>query len=169
MSLCNSCQKNQASVHITHIADGALTPLHLCEECAAKKGITLAIDTHSGMLPTASVEPGQSDDALKCPSCNLAFSDFKTKGWLGCSQCYTAFEKQIDQILMKMHGACIHVGKSYESHKMGSEPALNIDSLRQQLERAIKEENFEDAARLRDVIKTMQFAPSQSEINDTSL
>ena len=36
---CDQCHDREAVVHLTHIAEGQVTMLHLCERCAAEKGV----------------------------------------------------------------------------------------------------------------------------------
>jgi protein arginine kinase activator len=169
MSLCEACNKNQANVHVTQISENGTTLLHLCEECASKKGVSLSVDIHAGMLQPHLQTSAPPESDIQCPGCNLKLSEFKAKGWLGCSLCYTAFEEHIDQILMKMHGSNAHAGKLYSAQTVAPLPALSIEVLRQKLSIAIREEDFEHAARLRDVIKTMQFSPAQASSSGDSL
>ena len=113
---------------------------------------------------------------LTCDSCGMTFEDFMNTGKFGCSNCYNIFESKIDPILKNIHGANRHVGRL---GKIG--PATNLkeqeeqienskieitekeektkkevneeDKLKQELQKAIKEERYEDAAKLRDEIK----------------
>jgi len=46
--ICDTCQERDAVVHLTRIVDNAVTQLHLCEKCAAAKGVetTVAVAQH---------------------------------------------------------------------------------------------------------------------------
>lgn len=117
---------------------------------------------------------------LRCDSCGMTFENFMNTGKFGCSNCYNIFESKIDPILKNIHGANRHVGRL---GKIG--PASNIqeqeekreinkiegtekeepkvanevseeDKLREELRKAIKEERYEDAAKLRDEIKNLK-------------
>ena len=39
--ICELCQKNEATIHLTEITDGVRSEMHLCELCAAEQGITV--------------------------------------------------------------------------------------------------------------------------------
>ena len=44
---CDVCGKGDATVHLTEIIDNKITKLHLCEECARKKGAEM--EEHFGL------------------------------------------------------------------------------------------------------------------------
>ena len=37
--LCQNCHENEATIHVQQIVNGKIQVFHLCEKCAAKKGI----------------------------------------------------------------------------------------------------------------------------------
>lgn len=128
---------------------------HLCEECARKKGISVTI---SGDEPAGS-DSQKSEPVIDitCSRCGCTYEQFRSKGWLGCAECYTAFEKEIDAILMQMHGSLMHKGKRYRTP--GSTPqalTVEIKRLRHELAIAIKNEEFEQAATIRDAIHSIK-------------
>jgi protein arginine kinase activator len=84
----------------------------------------------------------------------MAYGEFKEKGALGCADCYGAFEQELDRLLIEMHGSRIHRGKGSLTLEQ-LDPAIDIDRLRVDLDRAIRNEEFEQAARLRDRIRNM--------------
>jgi protein arginine kinase activator len=94
--------------------------------------------------------------AVKCPNCALTYAEFKKIGRLGCGECYPAFKKYLRPLLKKIHGSNQHSGKS--PLKAAGIPEKNIDlqELRNSLQKAIETEAFEEAARIRDQIKEME-------------
>lgn len=128
--------------------------MHLCEECARKKGINISISS-TVAAPEPKEEKQEIVPDFHCGNCGLAFSEFRTKGWLGCAECYRAFESEIDNILTQMHGSRKHKGKEYRN-KAPRPAVVDIDTLRKKLDRAIKNEEFETAATLRDEINRLQ-------------
>lgn len=84
-----------------------------------------------------------------CPQCGWTLTDFKKTGRWGCSNDYLFFANEIIPMLQRIHGSSQHVGKSPPQK-------LDINTLKSRMEKAIKEENFEEAARLRDLIKSYQ-------------
>jgi protein arginine kinase activator len=90
-----------------------------------------------------------------CSNCAMKLSEFRSAGWLGCAECYDSFEEQIGKILMQIHGADGHRGKSYRETEtaVGKDTRKYVERLRRDLNRAIVDERFEHAAALRDCIR----------------
>ena len=127
---------------------------HLCEECAKKKGISVSM----GEEIAEPVEENTASVVDKtCKKCGCTYELFRSKGWLGCSECYAAFEKEIDDLLLQMHGSLIHKGKRYAVP--GRTPQAltgEMKRLRHELAIAIKNEEFEQAATIRDAIHSIK-------------
>ncbi len=155
MKLCDECGVNPANIHLTQIMQNSTQISHLCEECARKKGISVTI---SGDEPTeADTQKSDTVIDITCPRCGCTYEQFRSKGWLGCAECYNAFEKEIDTILMQMHGSLMHKGKRYRTPG-GTPQALTVEikRLRHELAIAIKNEEFEQAATIRDAIHSIK-------------
>jgi protein arginine kinase activator len=148
--MCEECGKNPANVHLTQISPEGTVVAHLCEECARAKGIAVTIGQPP---PQAEVKAPEADVA--CPRCGLTYSAFREKGRLGCAECYRAFGEQIDRMLSQMHGSCVHKGKVYQRPAAAHGTRQDISRLRGELERAIRNEDFEEAAKLRDTISAL--------------
>ncbi len=163
--LCDICHKNHASIHMTEIINGEVKELHICDACAQNKGMIknnnsfgladfLAGLTDFGVTPKDTEKLDDFD--LRCPKCGLSFEDFKKVGRLGCGDCYDAFKDGLAPLLRRIHGSSRHAGNIPKKTKINSkiaETINNIGDLEEQLKTAIKNEEFEDAARLRDVIR----------------
>jgi protein arginine kinase activator len=154
MKLCDECGVNPANIHLTQIMQNKTQVSHLCEECAQKKGISVSIEDDQNQIP---VEKIKKENDKVCSQCGCTYSLFQSKGWLGCSNCYQAFEKEIDNLLMQMHGSLIHKGKKYSAHA-GTPQAITgeMKRLRHELAIAIKNEEFEQAATIRDAIHSIK-------------
>lgn len=167
--LCDICGKTQATVHLTEIIDDKMTELHLCEECAQKKGTQM--ESHFGLadLLAGLVDLGgqftttKKEVKIKCPRCGLTYEDFKKMGRLGCGECYTAFKEALLPLLKRIHGSTQHYGKSPKKLsrsakplKAAKEPKDEMQELKDRLQKAIQMEEFEEAAKLRDVIREME-------------
>ena len=160
--LCDNCKERDAVVHLTRIVDNAVTQLHLCEKCAAAKGVetTLAIPQHPlGDILQAVQQQGvtASEDASGCTFCGATARDFRATGRLGCPHCYDAMERSLRELLRRLHGSSRHVGQRYEppSAHMIEKPDT-LHDLRDRLHRAIEAEQFELAAELRDRIRVRE-------------
>jgi protein arginine kinase activator len=149
MQLCEDCGANPATVHLTRIVNETAQVSHLCEKCSRKKGLSISI-AHDFPMPEA--EP---EKAASCPRCQLSFSEFKTKGLLGCCDCYRHFEKDIDSLLMQVHGSTVHKGKLYRHSGPDKLDVKEIERLKTELTEAIEREEFELAALIRDTIHSI--------------
>ncbi|MBP2649553.1 MAG: UvrB/UvrC protein [Firmicutes bacterium] len=159
--LCDDCKERPASVHITKINNNQKTEKHLCEECAQKHGeIKFVTDTNfsvqdflKGMFNYSSASVPQFQDETVCPSCGMTYSDFSCSGKVGCGDCYTAYGEQLEQLFRRIHGTSTHTGKVPK--RSGGKLALKrrAQQLRQELDRCISSEEYEQAAKVRDEIK----------------
>ena len=154
--LCCVCKEKQAKVHLTQIVGDKMQKVDLCEECAAQKGVndpagfSLA-DLLLGL--GASQEMEQAGGEVKCPNCGFTQADFKKAGRLGCSECYHTFAEGLEGLLKTMHKGTRHVGKVPASLQQSSELADRLKTLQKKLDKAVAEEDFEQAASARDEIK----------------
>lgn len=162
---CDNCKQREAAIHLKQIADNAFTELHLCEQCAAEKGIHTGASVAKFPLSDflASLGKGETTalpaggDTRICDFCRGTLKDFRESGRLGCPHCYDTFETHLRDLLRRLHGSSQHVGEVYlspSSQKTDSHRALRM--LREQLRRAVESENFELAAELRDRIRVLE-------------
>ena len=174
--VCDICGKNQATVHLTEIVDNQMTELHLCEECAREKSAAMESQFGLSDLLAGMVElekPPKEKEAVssssKCPTCGLSYADFKKIGRLGCGDCYVAFKQYLVNLLKKIHGSPVHVGKA-PTKTATKVPRKTVDAqeLRERLRQAITMEAFEEAARLRDQIKELERKAQGTEGNNAT-
>jgi len=167
--LCDVCNKNPATVHLTEIVDDQMTELHLCEECARKKSAQMEqqfglSDLLAGLAdfekPSSEEKEGTS---LKCPNCGLTYRDFKKIGRLGCSECYVTFKKFLGPLLKRIHGSGLHCGKCPVKVGKTVRKKTDLQELRCRLQKAIETEAYEEAAKIRDQIRELQEKQSQSQ------
>jgi protein arginine kinase activator len=163
--LCDNCKERDAVVHLTRIVDNAVSQLHLCEKCAAAKGVetTLSVPQHPlGDILQAVQQQSTTttEDAAACAFCGATARDFRASGRLGCPHCYDAMERSLRELLRRLHGSSRHVGQRYETpatHVVNKPDTLH--DLRDRLRRAVESEQFEVAAELRDRIKALETEP----------
>ncbi|MBO5349601.1 MAG: UvrB/UvrC motif-containing protein [Clostridia bacterium] len=177
--LCSNCGKHEANIRYTRIINGEKTEFALCEECAKKVGLE-DIDFSMPINFSNFLSDFFEDDTLlpsfakthinKCPKCGLTYDNFVSNGKFGCSECYNTFSNKLDAILKNLHGSSKHTGrfpknmpKKMESKqsvenedKKIDEKQQKIDKLNKDLQNAIKEERYEDAAKIRDETKKLQ-------------
>lgn len=166
---CDVCNKNPATVHLTEIIDDQMKELHLCEQCAHQKSMQMEQQFGLSELLGGLAEFGKTAKeekenivGVKCANCGLSYTDFKKIGRLGCSECYGAFKKYLGPLLKKIHGSIIHFGKSPFRLEKVVEQSGDLQALRNQLQKAIESESFEEAARIRDQLKDLERTQSQN-------
>jgi protein arginine kinase activator len=164
--LCQLCGKNEAVIHFTEIAEGEIRHLHICGECAKQKELVSAGEVGVPKR-TASSKPllqllqkllasDSEDIALKCAQCGHTYADFRSTGRLGCGNCYDAFAAKLEGMLKRMHGSDRHRGKVPECMDEKVRLHRARGRLKRELEKAIAGEAFEEAAKIRDEIKTLE-------------
>jgi len=160
---CCVCKEKPATVHLTQIVGEKMQKLDLCEDCAKAKGINdptsfAMADLMLGLGAAQELEQGGGAE-LKCPRCGFTQADFKKSGRLGCPACYRTFAEGLEGLLKTMHKGTHHTGKSPEALRKTRENTDRLKLLQKKLAKAIDEENFEEAAALRDEIKTLAGVP----------
>lgn len=161
---CQICEKAPATVHLTEISpDGERSEQHLCEQCAQMQDVTPHATAHvplnqmlTALVGGSKITARQIAD-LACPQCKLTFVEFRNSGLLGCPNDYDAFEKALAPLIERAHeGSSHHIGKV--PRRLGTPRAVENDliRLRRELDRAVDDERYEYAAKLRDNIRTLE-------------
>lgn len=174
---CHICG-NPASIFLTQIADGKLTELAFCKKCAQEKGMfdprklmmaerffppEIGGDVESfikRMLESSYMEEAEDavlsslpDMLTECPHCHYPLDRYQQTGLLGCSECYRAFAAEL-QPLVKGSDTEPPPHPTVEADYLNS-PTLERGRLEVLLHDAILSENYEEAARLRDRIRSL--------------
>jgi protein arginine kinase activator len=171
--------ENVKSFHVKQIVNGEASEYNCCHECA--NNIMSNIPTQFSPilmpsflpLPVIPFVPVMNylisnfqkldimeqeitrGEETRCPCCGLSLNDIKSSGRFGCKTCYDTFTDQIESLIPNLQaGARTHVGKK---------PKNNIPSLKKEMQRAVEDERYEDAARIRDQIKELVKRESQDE------
>jgi protein arginine kinase activator len=172
--LCQSCGKAEARVRLTEMVDGAKRQLMLCEPCALKKGSVIepaAFQVTSLTLPqsvdqmlapvlealkSGVIKVPSKEQDKKCPKCGITLAEFRKRGRLGCPHDYEAFGEELGLLLEKIHGSREHRGRGPARSKKRMTQRQKIESLRRELDEAIRAEQYETAAALRDRLKQLE-------------
>jgi protein arginine kinase activator len=169
--LCTICKEKPATVHLTQIVGDKMQKLDLCEDCAKTKGINdptsfgLAdLDLVLGLGASQQLEQAAGGVELKCPRCGFTQADFKKSGRLGCPECYVTFAEGLRGLLKTMHKGTRHTGKAPEALRATRENADRMKLLQAKLAKAIKDENYEQAAQVRDEIKQLTGRPTPTNL-----
>ncbi|GIP41531.1 protein-arginine kinase activator protein [Paenibacillus sp. J31TS4] len=163
---CQECGKRPASLHFTKIVNGEKAEFHLCETCAKEKGELIpgtpnGFSIHNLLSGLMNFDPSTSSMAkqaqsLRCEECGLTYSQFSKLGRFGCSSCYKYFGDKLDSLLKRVHGNTTHVGKVPKRSGGIIKYKREIDQLKLELARKIEQEEFEQAAKIRDEIRGME-------------
>lgn len=152
---CQLCDKH-AVVHLTEIVDGQKIEQHLCEDCAQQQGLAIKPQVPlSELLSDLVVAQEQAKQAgsLICPDCNLSWAEFRKRGQLGCPRDYEVFESLLEPLIERtQQGATRHSGKTPSAFGNRTGEQTKLLRLRQRLQQALEQEDYETAARLRDKI-----------------
>ncbi len=162
--LCERCKKQQASIHMQQFLNGETKEVHLCQDCVKYAELTISFDNFlKGYLDNFfSQQHLKSHESNKlntektvCESCGQTYEKFKNTGRLGCAVCYNTFRNELNSIFKNVQGSNIHQGKFPK--KSGSKLLVRrqIEELKVNLKKAIENEEFEQAAKLRDEIKDL--------------
>ncbi len=157
--LCDVCQQNQATVFLTQIVEGKMQKVNLCEGCAKEKGVSdpqafALADLLLGLGAAQQIERGQP--SRKCPVCGFTQNDFKKTGRLGCSACYDTFSEGLASLLKGMHKGSKHLGRTPANLSRRFELEDRIQTLQDELQKAVDNEQYEEAAKLRDAIRSIE-------------
>lgn len=167
--LCEKCNKNEATVHMVKIVNGAKSEIRLCEKCASDISdipVNSSFEDFDG-FPLQSILGGlvdyfnkstsdKKEGEVVCKSCGMNYREFKKTGLLGCSNCYESFSKTLTSVIKRVQGDVEHLGKIPENEGRVLAEKKKIIKLKEELQRAILAEEYEKAAEIRDNIKALQ-------------
>ncbi len=159
--VCCVCKQREATVHLTQIAGEKMQKVDLCEECAKAKGVndpaTFSLaDLLMGLGASQEMEEASGGPEVRCPHCGFTQADFKKAGRLGCAHCYDTFAEGLESLLKSMHKGTRHKGKVPAALRGSQDLREKIAALQKKLDKAVAEENFEQAAQLRDELKLVK-------------
>jgi protein arginine kinase activator len=160
---CQSCS-GPATVHLTDIAaNGQKRELHLCQECAEKQQLIKKQEINLQAILQSMIGQhvgAQSDELarLTCPACGIMYMEFRAEGRLGCPHDYDIFRTGLEPLIRRIHRKIRHTGKSPRRRPKAMPVHAELLEMRKQLRAAIEAEQFEEAARVRDLIRQKEAA-----------
>ncbi len=183
--LCEKCKKNNASVHYRYNENGKVTEIHLCSECAKEKGLLLDNGTISSdfmsdkslfadnfvKIPFSTLFNGncyikpQSTSLRVCPSCGMTENELRSSGKLGCERCYSVFSDLVDVMLNKMHMSTEYKGKIPAGRNESLSLKRKIEKLKNDMHSAVENQEYEEAAKIRDIIRSLEDNDNKAENN----
>ena len=160
--LCQECHEREAVVRLFRETENGREERHLCVICAGKyleedspgespvRVSDLLEEVRDYLSPRARGKE-QEDSVKTCPTCFLTWEEYTRTGLLGCPDCYRVFAAELKRDLRRRHGTTQlrRSGKTRRSGKGRGELARELD-------RALRLEDYERAAELRDRMKTKE-------------
>ena len=162
---CQRCEKS-ATFHITELTGGKPQELHLCEDHARQYLTESDSEQQTGNLAGALAQQlvgGTAEELARldqqaCPICGITFFEFRNQGRLGCPHDYVCFQRELDPLIMNIHGESTHAGKRPRRLSTGTDEQTQLIRLRREMKDAIGREKYERASQLRDQIRQIERA-----------
>ncbi len=164
---CEICGKKQAVIHIQQVIGRDKLDIHLCEACARKRGIAAGgdkVEVSVGSLISGLVKMKSKKETAgrSCLRCGMTWDRIQARKRLGCSECYTVFNKEILSLLSageaKNRG---YPGKYPRRLAHFKTYLVDVLKLKEGLKDALRREDYETAARLRDRIREIEDPPGE--------
>jgi len=158
---CNVCAQSEATIHLTEIVNNQVIEVHLCEGCAEQKGTDFKSHFDFNKLLASLGEmgaPGKPESMSKmvCDVCRMPYEDFGRTGRLGCAACYRSFEQMLIPLVKRIQREVTHVGKTPGKVTGDVKHQMELHSLQEKLQKCVRQEMFEEAAKVRDKIQTIE-------------
>lgn len=162
--MCDECGIRPANIRLTTIVNGEKKERNLCSECLAhSQRLKNDFSTIAGQLNNLldAIKSGNVKDEapvpdIQCSLCGTTYEQFAKSGMVGCVQCYDAFREPLQTKMSRLHGHTQHVGRTPGGVDNSLSLRLKVEKLRQELKKAIADEEYETAASLRDQIRALE-------------
>lgn len=166
--ICEKCNEREAVVKLIKVVDGKKEIHMLCEECVNDLGDVVLeeeIDDKdnfdfnkilSGLVDYLNKTGDRKELEINnvCEKCGTTYEDLKDLGIVGCAECYRIFELGLIPMVNRYHGSSYHMGNKKFAYITRDDNSLEY--LQNELDEAVKFEEYEKAAILRDEIKKMK-------------
>ena len=189
--LCEKCRKNEATFYYHENVNGQTKTYRLCADCAnamTESGELKEFDTDKyfeefdsffkdpfksmdnllsgffGGERSALASGADKADEKSCPGCGMTLREFAANGGIGCPRCYEAFEAELAPTVSRVHGRGSHVGRAPSKFRDRIDRKRRIESLEAEQREAIKNENYERAAEIRDELKKLRELNAAAEL-----
>ena len=183
---CEHCRQRAATVKNVDVINGVKTEHNLCTQCAAHADLGQFSALFEGEFPLGKLLSGllgtqeteEEDEkyaGVVCPTCKTTYEEFVKDSRFGCPDCYSVFDPLISDNIRHLQGSEKHVGKRPAGFcsaaadmsgavASGDDPAdipelskeEKIRLMETRLKDAVRREEYEDAAKLRDEIRALK-------------
>ncbi len=90
-----------------------------------------------------------------CPQCGMTYSTLQKTGKIGCEKCFETFKEPIEATVKQIHHKSEHTGKIPSRCKGELKLKKRYEELKRLIKNAVKDEDYETAARLHKELKDM--------------
>ncbi len=161
--ICEVCKDRTAVFHVQQIMGEDLYEMHLCRECAAKKGISKdgkifdfsLSKLISGLIKNSPVPVRTGNESDKCQTCGTKITDMKESGLVGCPDCYNTFRSSIAKVISRNGSYIYHRGKLPTKLQAYKTILIDKEELKRELEEAVNNEEYENAVIIRDKLASL--------------
>ena len=155
--LCEKCKKNKATVKYSQITNGLKENYNLCQDCFNSINYNNNfMNNFFNSFFSNNVSLDTYEKNYKCNICGNTFERFKNSGKMGCYNCYNVFREKLNPIFNNIQEKNIHTGKVPKNLETYKPSIQNLDTLKENLNIAIKNEDYEQAIKIRDKIKEIE-------------
>lgn len=177
--LCENCHLNEAEVKLTVKSKDGTHEKWVCSICAQGDNpwqqshedtsyhvhqddieeafVVKQILQHLATKHGINFQEMAFKEEKQCPTCQMTLKDIAHVGKFGCANCYATFKEDIIDIVRSVQGGQFeHVGKTPQSSYKKLAIKKQIEEKTKYLNKLIEEQNFEEAAVVRDEIKALK-------------
>ena len=174
--LCERCKKNEATYYYHENVNGVEKTYHLCRDCKEemeKKGELGDVDLNmNSLFDSFFADPfkgtlfgslfaparNQIQSVEKKCSCGMTLRELSSGGMVGCPACYETFARELAGTVQGIHGRNTHNGRGPAKFREKLGVKQKIEALEKERLEAVKSENYERAAEIRDELKKLRDA-----------
>ena len=150
--LCEHCKKREATVKYVEVINGVKTEHNLCTQCAAHADLGQFSALFEGEFPLGKLlsgllgtqeteEEDEKYSGVVCPTCGTTYEEFVKDSRFGCPDCYI--------------GEAAGPGEDpVNIPELSKEEKIRLMEAR--LKDAVRREEYEEAAKLRDEIRALK-------------
>jgi protein arginine kinase activator len=168
LHFCEECGRRYLAAPLPEAGGLPVDPDDFADAFAADPAAPVEPDLGGGGVAFAAADiDDDPPGGQPCEVCGLKFVEFRNSGRLGCPHDYDHFREELLPLLESIHGDTAHAGKAprgpdrpakaHDAPAGVADPA-ELPALKKKLSRAVRDEDYEAAARLRDRIRELEGA-----------
>ena len=161
---CERCGQREATSVFTQTVNGTSKTVHLCSQCAQEQMMSgwfhdFGLGNFMGLSHNSYAPHAEK----RCPNCGTSLEEIRQTGLVGCAKCYETFAPELSGTIERIHGASAHVGKIPSTSRTAVQLEGRISELKTRMAKAVADQNFEQAAALRDQIRDLEAQNNQDQ------